>query len=171
MIANKIIKFFDNKSAGLKAKAKNTRDTAYFRATAYSRVSNILKESFGTNETLTAKKINSLPLTDEMKKKIIHYINNPKKLETDQKNESSYSKQKLLLRELTNYMGIGVTKAKELVDNGLTDVKQIKQKKYLKLLTDQTRVFLSLKPIKKIPHNEIKLLEPFLTGIMKQDKL
>ena len=78
----------------------------------------------------------------------------------DKNKKDKNKKEKILLGNLTNLMGIGVEKAKELIDNGLTDIKQIRNKKYLNMLTDQTRIFLSLKPEKRISHKEISLLEP-----------
>jgi len=171
MKAKKIIQFFDNKSAELKTKISKNKSARY-KSAAYDRVSNILKESFNDNEILNADKINSLPLTDGMKIKIISYINNPKKLNspkeklTFSKKKSSFFKKKLI-KELTFFMGIGPIKAEELVNKGLTNIKQIRQKKYLKLLTVQTKVFLSLKPAKKIPYCDIAELEPFLTNIME----
>ena len=80
----KIINFFDDKIAKLNTNNKNsdTANKSYYRKLAYTRVSNIIKETYDNNETLTVSKVNKLPITDSMKKKIIYYIKNPKKLKT-----------------------------------------------------------------------------------------
>ena len=77
MQSNKIITFFENESAKQRAKVKNSRDPAHFKSAAYLRIANILKETFHNNEILTSGKINKLPITDSMKKKIIMFINDP----------------------------------------------------------------------------------------------
>ena len=73
----------------------------------------------------------------------------------------------LLINSLTQFMGIGLTKAKELLKNGLTNINQLRQKKYSALLSKQTKVFLTLRPIKKIPHDDISILEPLLINTTK----
>ena len=165
----KIINFFDDKIAKLNTNNKNsdTANKSYYRKLAYTRVSNIIKETYDNNETLTVSKVNKLPITDSMKKKIIYYIKNPKKL----KSRAPLKNKNHLMKELTNFMGIGKIKAKEIVDKGLTNIKQLNQKKYKNLLTDQTRVFLSLKPKKKIPHKDIVMLEPLLVNIISETEI
>lgn len=173
METSKFIKFFENESAQQKIKAKNYRDPAHFKSVAYSRIASIIRDSFDANELLTNDKVNKLPITDGMKKKINGFIlsgkipNQSIKKSPKKKSPTKKISQKKLIGDLTNFMGIGTSKAKELVENGLTDIKQIRQKKYLNMLTDQTRVFLSLKPVKRIPHDNIAMLEPLLIKIQK----
>lgn len=161
-----IISFFDDKIKLLNAKsrkAKTKKTTIRYKsmAMAYSKVLNIFKETYGDGTIITIKKINDLPITDHMKNKITRLLKSP---------SSKKKKTQKLENELINFMGIGSTKAKELIEHGLTDVKQIRQKKYETMLTDQTRAFLSLKPVKKISHSDIAKLEPLLTKNIPNSK-
>jgi hypothetical protein len=67
-----------------------------------------------------------------------------------------------LYNELNNIMGIGPNKAKILIEKGLTNIKQLKNKKYYNLLNEDTKVFLEYNPERKIPHEIIKLIEPII---------
>jgi DNA polymerase (family 10) len=67
-----------------------------------------------------------------------------------------------LVLELSNIHGIGPKKAKQLIDLGLTDIKQLNNK-YKEYVTAATLLLLKHKPDKYISHDIIKKLEPHLT--------
>ena len=124
--------------------------TARFRALAYSRAANIIKAS-GTTK-VTKAGIEKLNLTDYMKSKALSFFESPIKP----------SIKANLISELTKLKGIGVERAKTLIAAGLKTPTQLKLKKYKELLTDETRTFMSLNPSQKIPHEHIKILEPYI---------
>lgn len=76
--------------------------------------------------------------------------------------DSSKVDEEKLLDELTKFMGIGPEKAKDLVAAGLSHINQLHRKKYQELLPEETKTFMKLKPLQKIPHEHIKTLEPYL---------
>jgi DNA polymerase/3'-5' exonuclease PolX len=67
-----------------------------------------------------------------------------------------------LLKELTEFMGIGPEKAKALMQAGVTNINQLHMKKYKQLLPEETKVFMDLKPLQKIPTEHIAILEPYI---------
>lgn len=73
-----------------------------------------------------------------------------------------------LIEELTELMGIGEERAKELVNDGLQHLNQLHMKKWLEKLPIETQTFLKLKPTTPIKHEEIAALEPLLLAL--QDK-
>jgi DNA polymerase/3'-5' exonuclease PolX len=66
------------------------------------------------------------------------------------------------MKELTNFMGIGEERAKDLISAGLKHVNQLRMKKYYNLLPEETKIFITLKPLNQIPNEHIKILEPYL---------
>lgn len=135
---------------------KNPSSRFIFRA--YTNIIAKLKETFNEKETITEKKIDTLPITDGMKIKL------KKMLKLSLKKVSAkQSKESLLKEELSKYLGLGKTKIKELMDAGLKSCKDLKQKKWQDKLPLETRVMLKYKPLRKIPHEEIKKMEPILT--------
>ncbi len=67
-----------------------------------------------------------------------------------------------LIKELSGFMGLGPEKAKALIEAGVRNVNQLHLKKYKELLPEETKIFMELKPIQKIPREHIKILEPHL---------
>jgi DNA polymerase lambda len=59
-------------------------------------------------------------------------------------------------------MGIGTERAKELIEAGVVSINNLHMKKYRDMLPDETKIFIDLKPLQKIPNEHIKLLEPFI---------
>jgi hypothetical protein len=72
-----------------------------------------------------------------------------------------------LIRELTEFMGLGPEKASVLVSAGLKSVNQLHSKKYNAMLPEETKLFLSLKPEQKIPHEHIDALNPYIEKLSK----
>ncbi len=72
-----------------------------------------------------------------------------------------------LLKELSQFMGIGNERAKILLNAGLKNINQLHMKKYKELLPEETKLFIDLKPIREIPHDDISKLEPYITDSAK----
>ena len=72
-----------------------------------------------------------------------------------------------LLKELSGFMGIGKERAKVLVDAGLKNINQLHMKKYKEMLPEETKLFIDLKPIREIPHDDIEKLEPYILDSAK----
>ena len=164
----------------------NTKDaTARFRALAYARAANIIEAKGNTKATKAG--INNLPLTDYMKSKALYFFENPaskksrslsisrsRSTSRSPRNSSkspsksprstsnSHLTKKQLIAELSNLKGIGAERAKLLIEAGLTSMSQLKLRKFNTLLPEETKTFLSLKPLQKIPHEHIKMLEPYI---------
>lgn len=75
----------------------------------------------------------------------------------------------MLIDDLCKYMGVGKEKANELIKLGLKDIKELREKKWLKLLPNETKLWLKIKPKTKIPNYNIRKLEPYL--LVKNKKL
>ena len=140
--------------------------SAKFRARNYSRVGGILEEQFDGKEQVTKAKIDSLDITDFMKKKAYDVASGADKFKTSTRSKSvgkQVGKNSTQLQtSLSSLMGIGNDRAKKLIAQGLTDISQLKQKKWLDKLPLETRSFLKLKPIRPIPHEAIEKIEPIL---------
>jgi len=70
---------------------------------------------------------------------------------------------KELVEKLADIKGVGTSKAKKLISEGLTKVSQLSSKKWNEKLPKESQLWLSLKPLKKIPHKLIQFIEPYLT--------
>jgi DNA polymerase/3'-5' exonuclease PolX len=123
---------------------------------AYSLVLKQLNDHFHSNDVISSSKINSLHITQHMKDKLIKLLNT--KIESD-----PMMKKKLLHNELRRIIGIGPQKATDLIEQGLKSIKQLKQSKWWNQLNTDTQTALSTQPLRRIPHNEIKKIEPLLT--------
>lgn len=145
-----------NEEAAKVSKEKKGSDTLKFIMRAYGLVAKHLNENFNTNELVTPIKINALHLTKNMKDKLIKLLN--KKIVNN-----SDMKKKLLHNELRRIAGIGPQKANDLIQKGLTSVAQLKHSKWWVQLNLDTQTALSTQPILRIPHTEIKAIEPILT--------
>jgi DNA polymerase (family 10) len=140
----------------LKDAIKNNEKTAVFIKKAYDNVIETLSKSYCINDDITVTKINKLTLTDNMKYKISKIIN-----ENPAVNDKKLLRFKLEL-ELSNVHGIGPKKAKQLIDLGLTNIKQLNNT-YKQYVTSATLLLLKYKPDKYISHDIIEKLEPHLT--------
>jgi DNA polymerase (family 10) len=97
-----------------------------------------------------------------MKEKLSEILSNSKNIitETDKKNIL----QSRLLQELIDIAGIGKSKADKLIQLGLKDIKQLKQKKWESYINTGTKLLLNKKPLTAIPNSLIKTIEPKLTS-------
>jgi DNA polymerase/3'-5' exonuclease PolX len=141
----------------LKVKQEKKGSTSLpFINRAYGMVLKQLNDNFHPNDSITASKINSLHITKHMKDKLISFLDI--KISSDPN-----LKKKLLHNELRRITGIGQQKATDLINQGLKSVKQLKQPKWWHQLNTDTQTALATEPIRRIPHEEIKKLEPLLT--------
>lgn len=162
--------------------------TARFRAASYGRVAEKIEAKYDLKDKVSKTKIEKLELTPYMMQRVNEVINGKELAlhKDDQKRLASRSRSmsasrsssrslsrsssrslsrpssKLLVDELTTLMGIGKERAKQLVADGLTNLSQLKSKKWLERLPEETRLFMQLKPSEKIPHDDIKKIEPYL---------
>lgn len=157
--------------------------TAKFRANSYERVANKLAK-FDAETKVTTDAINKLDITDYMKNKATSFMKAPSSSRSRSRTKKSRNKSRSrstspkttppktnvkLLIELTDFMGIGPERANKLIDAGIKNVNQLHMKKYKALLTDETKKFLDLKPLTKIPHDHISILEPHLMKVQDDD--
>lgn len=71
-----------------------------------------------------------------------------------------------LFYELTHLMGLGSERATKLINEGLTNIQQLSMKKWLDKLPEETKLFIRLKPIDKIPHKDVKIyVEPVIRSL------
>lgn len=167
-----ISNFFLNKTKLLYTQAKENeigkiKQKLYSQARAYDRVYKVIKETYNDKELIVKNKIDKLNITEHMKCKIKYYFEHPDKMPVFSKNKENNKKD--LIKNLTKIMGIGNTKANELVDRGLNNINQITQKKYKELLPEQTKTYLSVKPIEKIPRKVVTDMKSFILGLSKEE--
>ena len=143
---NKNIETIDTKS-----------DTYRFIKIAYNNVIKKIKDAYDLNHNITKSDIDILDITQNMKGKLIEILSY-KITELDKKNLCKDR----LLQELTNITGIGKSKANKLIQLGLTNIKQLNQKKWEPFLNEGSALFLQNKPLREIPNALIKKLEPKL---------
>jgi DNA polymerase (family X) len=135
-----------------------------FRAPNYVKVANLIEKTFKETEEVSDAKLEKLEISDRMK----YHLNTLVKTGKIKKIKK-VAKPDSLVKELTEFMGIGTERAKQLVKDGLTNINQLHQKRWMKMLTDETKLFLEMKPMDKIPHNDIKELEPILNKLNDVD--
>ena len=124
---------------------------------AYLNVIALVKESFKSGEEVTNKKISELNLSDGMKKKLEKMLK--------KKIPKIINKKMELINDLVKYLGLGLKKAEILINNGLTSVSQLTQKKYYDTLPLETRTIIETNPLRKIPYAKIKVIEKILTNV------
>jgi len=146
-------------------------NTAIYRSRSYDRVSAKILDTYKPNMLVTEENIHKLNLTDYMtgiitdilhSKKPVRHLKltntSAKKLtNTSAKKLTNSSAKKLtLLKQLTEFMGIGKVKAKQLIDEGLVNINQLHMKKWMNKLPEETQLYIKLKPNKKIKHADIQ---------------
>lgn len=120
---------------------------------AYNNVISILNSAFEDEENITMTNIKSINITDNMKNKLCNLI----------KEGASKLNQKDILRSiLINGIGIGPVKADKLIKMGLKDINELKGKEWRPYINEDTYLSLKYRPLRKIPHNEIKKIEMIL---------
>ena len=127
---------------------------------AYNNVLNQLN-TFSPNEMVTEKKINAVEFTPKMKVKLIELslVKIPK---SQMEEMESYRKIYILKKELNELLGIGEKKAKELIDQGLKNMKQLHSDKWFSKLNTDTQVILRHDPLRQIPIEDIQKIEHLL---------
>jgi len=157
------------------ARIDKSNPSSRFIYQAYTNIVAKVQESFGDSENVTTSKINELPISDGMKEKLKKMLT--KKIPKSKKSSKKTSKKKSkksnvkitkknkesLQLELVKYMGLGKTKAKDLIDQGLTSIEQLQSKPWFNKLPLETRTTLKNTPLRKIPHDNIANLESLLT--------
>lgn len=121
---------------------------------AYTNVVNKIKESYEIDSNLSKSNVNQLDITNHMKTKLTFILT--QKINAVDKKELKKSQ---LLDELINVAGIGKKKTEELINLGLTSIKQLNQKKWESHLNSGTILLIKNKPLRRIPHETIKKLE------------
>ena len=144
------------------ARIDKSNPSSRFVFQAYSNIVARVKESFSSSEVITPKKIDKLKISDGMKEKLKKMLNK-KNTSAKKKTSTKKSKKVDLKNELVKYLGLGMKKADALIKDGLTSVSQLTQKKYFDKLPLETRTIMKTKPLRKIPHKNIKAIEKDLT--------
>jgi DNA polymerase/3'-5' exonuclease PolX len=153
--------------------------SAKYRSMNYEKTAVKLAE-FDKSETVTKKKILSSDLSDYMKtiaitaletKKIKLSSRDLKKSTTKRSKSKDSTKRssKTLVKELSEFMGLGSEKSKKLIEAGLKSANELHMKKYYDLLPEETKLFINLKPLQKIPHEHIKILEKYILDLGDSD--
>lgn len=145
-----------------------------FRILNYLRVLDMLDSYYDDHTRVSKEKINTLNLTEHMRAKLLDFACGTKtdKVISKARKENKESKDRAhLLTALLAIKGIGRSRAQMLISRGLTSVAQLKRAAWQELLTEETRVFLSLKPAHAIPHEEIQRLEPRILNVHANVKL
>jgi DNA polymerase/3'-5' exonuclease PolX len=155
MKAKELIYLFNEELAKVKLDKKDSPGISFI-IRAYVAVFKQLNDNFHPNDTVSRSKIDALHLTENMKDKLIKLLNN--KVAKDPN-----FKKKLLHNELRRIAGIGSQKATLLIQQGLTSIAQLKQPKWWNQLNLDTQTALATQPLRQIPHNQIKVIEPLLT--------
>jgi DNA polymerase/3'-5' exonuclease PolX len=158
---------FEAHAAALKN--NKTDPTAKYRASSYARVADAIANNVALNSKVTQKAINALPVTDYMRDRITYLKQGNQFAPMEEKMTSKVSSKVLsdgqrtdLLNKLVDFMGLGPAKAKELIDKGLRSVNELHMQRWLNDLPKETQLFIQMKPIREIPHGDIKRLEPLL---------
>ncbi len=166
--------------------------SARYRMNAYNRVAAKI-ETLKLSDKASIDSIKKLELSEFMNAKAISFLEDkstrsksPKRKSTRSKSpkrKSTRSKspkrksdastnpdnKNKLIKELSEFMGIGPEKAKDLIAAGLKHINQLHMKKYKDLLPEETKIFMDLKPLQIIPREYIQILEPFLMKASDED--
>ena len=126
---------------------------------AYNNVINKIKSIYGINEIISKNSINMLDITNHMKEKLNNILTQKINISDIKKLKKSH-----LLDELVTIAGIGKKKSEELINLGLTNINQLKLKKWEPYLTSGTILLIKNKPLIKIPYDTIKTIENKFTN-------
>ena len=163
----KIFGYFDAMSKDMYARAKEFPQNR-FKATAYKNIYNIITDTFAGGKKVADADVLALNISDGMKGKIIYFAAHPKIFSIEMKKMKKMKKndvKKNIVVELSGIMGIGLAKARELADAGVKNKRDLSKVKYKSMLTEQTKIYLALKPLVKIPRAAIDKLAPILAKI------
>lgn len=149
---------------------KNKQSSLPFILKSYYTVLNtLIKNSFQN------KKIYDLPITKKMKEKLINistsqdYLNILEKINNSKKLKKE--KERTILKlQLTSISGIGYKKADELINKGLTSIKQLYSKKWMNELPQISRLYLKYKPT-RIIYKDIQDIEKKIINTKNNKKI
>jgi len=116
---------------------------------AYDRVIKILGAETGQ---VSRKRIAELPLTGHMKEKLTRFLDEKRRPDPE----------KVLRLELSTILGLGEKKIDELIAAGLTNTKHLSQARWSGLLNADTLAIIRHKPLRQIPHEEIRKIQKVL---------
>lgn len=148
-----VIEYFQYKKSALE-KSYVSR----FKERAYSVVISKIKQQMDLTHKATCTEVQSLDLTEHMKTAICEVL---------KKQPKKYNK--TLLMKLRNIPGIGPTIGQRLIEEGLKDISELQQNKWLEKLPEETRVHLQHTPEPRIPHQHMTSLEPIITAFNKAE--
>jgi DNA polymerase/3'-5' exonuclease PolX len=181
-----LLALFDNvikklKNTGETAKntgetAKNTGETAKnnnsdssslkYIINAYNNVIKKINAEYNDILYVTDKRINDLDITTHMKQKLIELSKTTISPSLAKEIAENRPKNKLR-RELSVLIGLGNKKIQELLDAGLTSIKQLHQKKWFVMLNVDVQVMIKYKPVRSITYQEATSLDHILTNFDK----
>lgn len=151
----------------IKRIAKKKDTTSNFRINGYQKVIDTINKFHNETDTCNVDNIQMLNLTPHMTEKIIKIIKMNKNQIT--KFIAEYGKgtveNDILYHQLINVMGIGPVKAKKLISEGLTTMKDLKKPKWNKFLSEDCKLFLKMKPTDKILHDDIKKIDKQISDL------
>ncbi len=153
MLRDTVVKIINNHITQI---TDNNKPRLIARIRAYRRIAKIVEESFTQREHITEKKIQKLDISNYMKLKLGDII------------KSKSLPDGNLLINLMSIHGLGKTKAQELIRLGLTNVKELNDERYNKLLPLETRMWLKYKPIERIPRELIVIIDRKLKKLAKK---
>jgi hypothetical protein len=118
---------------------------------------NILR--YDINEKITKIMVTNLDITQHMKDKLLDFMT---------MNPTNEIKRYELYEELNLILGIGPTKATQLITLGLSKIEDLINPKWFKLLSREAKIMVTYKPCRKIPRSIIQKIEPILTGFKRE---
>lgn len=146
-----------NEMDNIKANATTT-NAARFVLIAYNNVLKKIHDSYSENEIATASRIDNLEITNHMKEKLNAFT----KVKVTQKirNEDKVNR---LKKQLNDLLGIGDKKADTLIAEGITNINQLKQKKYFDQLNTDTQMTLTHNIIRSVDLSVVQAFAHKLT--------
>lgn len=138
---------------------ENKQPTTKYIVRAYKTVLRAMEDEYSDKDTATAKKIDNLNITAHMKEKLTKMIQTP-----ISRDNQRLRKNDILRADLDRFLGIGKKKIDELMSAGLKNIEHLYQKKWFDMLNKNTQTMLSHTPMRKIPYDNIKCIEPKLKG-------
>lgn len=143
-----------------------------YRIKAYNKVIQCLN-IFPKNSIVTKNKINSLPISNNMKSTLNSLVktklSKTKLLKnlpcTELKVPPNTRDTETLVKKLLMINGIGNKLANDLVSAGLKHTRQLSTKKYSQFLPESVKLMIGLKPEKKIPHTDLLKIVPRIVSM------
>lgn len=124
---------------------------------SYKKFIDTIKSTYSGKNKIAENDINSLKVSDHMKGQIKIIMQNPNMI------ENSFTPN--IKEQLISLLGIGEIKANELISAGITNINQLKQKKFKTMLSDTTQKILEFEPERKILKENIAKVEPAILSL------